>query len=196
MKNLLIYILYFVITVFSCSSNKRERDNNLQTRDLPIEYVQDIFYKDYKIESKTYYYNCDPKELRLENTVIIYPIYKQIFNLYKGSSLVSEIKFPIESECIKVDTLNLLRYYISNVGFDKVNNKDVIVFYGASNNNYITEFLGATDLTGEWISYDIGTANENLYQHNRDFFFKETDSYSLNKLKNVLQLPFPIKKNQ
>ena len=189
MKILLIYILYFVIAVFSCSSNKRERDNNLQTEDHQIEYVQDIFYQDYKIESKTYYYNYNPKEPRFEDTVIIYPIYKQTFNLYKDNSFVSEIKFPVKSECIKVDTLDLLRYYISNVGFDKVSNKDVIVFYGASNNDYITEFLGATDLTGEWISYHIGTANENLYQYNRDFFFKETDSYSLNKLKSVLQPP-------
>ena len=56
MKILLIYILYFIIAVSSCSSNKRERDNNLQTEDHQIEYVQDIFYQDYKIESKTYYY--------------------------------------------------------------------------------------------------------------------------------------------
>lgn len=190
MKVPLIYFFCVMIVLLSCCSNKKEQ-NLSQNEGHLIKYTQNICNEAYKLEVKTYYYYLDLKEFNLENTTIIYPIHKQIVNLYRSDSLISEIKFPIESESIKVDTLIMLRYYIVDVGFDEINNQEVIVFYGGSNSDYITEYLGATNLRGEWVSYHLGTMYENIYEYNKDFFFKGgVDSYSLYKLNRVLPLSF------
>lgn len=189
MKVPLIYFLCVMIVLLSCCSNKKEQ-NLSQNEGRLIKYTQNIYNEAYKLEVKIYYYNLDLKGFNLEDTTIVYPMHKQIINLYKGDSLISEIKFPIESEYIKVDTLIMLRYYIVDVGFDEINNQEVIVFYGGSNRDYITEFLGATNLRGEWISYHLGTMYENIYEYNKAFFFKGVDSYTLHKLNRVLPLSF------